>query len=73
MEEGIESERTLAIVKHVTVNPPEKQNGPYLEERSHLGEQGRGVPGCVCAGRAGGWVVGGWVRRHSGPASQPGA
>jgi hypothetical protein len=33
----VESDRTLAVVKHVLVDPPERQNGPYLEERSHLG------------------------------------
>lgn len=36
MEAFTESNRTLAIVKHVLVNPPENQNGPYLEERAHL-------------------------------------
>jgi hypothetical protein len=37
LEEGVESERTLAVVKHVLVEPPQGQNGPYLEERAHLG------------------------------------
>lgn len=56
MEEFTESDRTLAIVKHVLVDPPEKQNGPYLEERSHLGELTSA--GAVCSG----WLVGmrGW-------------
>lgn len=36
LETGVESDRTLAVVKHVLVDPPERQNGPYLEERSHL-------------------------------------
>ncbi|KAL4444179.1 hypothetical protein ABPG75_011916 [Micractinium tetrahymenae] len=36
MEQFTESDRTLAIVKHVLVDPPEHQNGPYLEERAHL-------------------------------------
>lgn len=36
LEAGVESDRTLAIVKHVLVEPPETQNGPYLEERAHL-------------------------------------
>jgi hypothetical protein len=34
----VESDRTIAVVKHVLVEPPERQNGPYLEERAHLGE-----------------------------------
>jgi hypothetical protein len=32
----VESNNTIAVVKHVLVDPPEKQNGPFLEERSHL-------------------------------------
>ncbi|PRW50908.1 hypothetical protein C2E21_5522 [Chlorella sorokiniana] len=36
MEAGVESNNTIAVVKHVLVDPPEKQNGPFLEERSHL-------------------------------------
>ena len=38
MEAGVESNNTIAVVKHVLVDPPSKQNGPFLEERSHLGE-----------------------------------
>jgi len=34
----VESNNTIAVVKHVLVDPPSKQNGPFLEERSHLGE-----------------------------------
>lgn len=37
MEQFTEANRTLAIVKHVLVDPPEHQNGPYIEERAHLG------------------------------------
>lgn len=48
MEQFTESNRTLAIVKHVLVDPPEGQNGPFLEERSHLG---------VCRP---GWALGCW-------------
>lgn len=33
----MEGNNTIAIVKHVLVDPPSKQNGPFLEERSHLG------------------------------------
>lgn len=40
MQESVESNRTLAVVKHILTMPPEHQNGPYLEERSHLGEGG---------------------------------
>ncbi|PSC76930.1 hypothetical protein C2E20_0555 [Micractinium conductrix] len=36
MEQFTEANRTLAIVKHVLVDPPEHQNGPYIEERAHL-------------------------------------
>ena len=37
MEMGVEGNNTIAIVKHVLVDPPSKQNGPFLEERAHLG------------------------------------
>ena len=37
LQDTVEGNRTLAVVKHILVQPPERQNGPYLEDRAHLG------------------------------------
>ena len=37
MEAPLAWPHTLSILKHVTLDPPHRNNGPFLEERSHLG------------------------------------
>ena len=33
----METNRTISVVKHVVSRPSSLQNGPFLEQRAHLG------------------------------------